>query len=308
MESVNVEYFGKDLKVIRSLEMARNLSATKAPMLVSGEAGLGKRALCQYVHTLSRRKDNPLLVVDCALEPKIVENQILGYRDEEGKFHKGVLEQASKGTVVFANIEGLEEAFQKRVFQILTELEDYDFDIRLMATSTKNLSKLVGAGRFHRSLYTIFSNNQIVFRPLRERPEDIANIVTSYLGYHAPDVALTKAASDKLTSHYWTHNVKELLAVLSATVDNIGEQMEVDVDDLTIGEKKITNSFSEEQSDEIKLMSLRDAEMLLIKKALIHTSENRTQAAKILGVSIRTLRNKINEYRLEGSSYFVNLR
>jgi two-component system response regulator FlrC len=74
------------------------------------------------------------------------------------------------------------------------------------------------------------------------------------------------------------------------------------------GERKIESTSHEVDEDGFKLMSLKDAEKLLIKKALVHTSENRTQAAKILGVSIRTLRNKINEYRGEGAAYFINLR
>lgn len=78
--------------------------------------------------------------------------------------------------------------------------------------------------------------------------------------------------------------------------------------DIQIGDKKSINMIKDEENEGIHLMSLKEAEKLLIKKALIHTSENRTQAAKILGVSIRTLRNKINEYRGKGSSYFVNLR
>ena len=77
---------------------------------------------------------------------------------------------------------------------------------------------------------------------------------------------------------------------------------------MEIGEKKTVDMMSEEDNEGIRLMSLKEAEKLLIKKALIHTSENRTQAAKILGVSIRTLRNKINEYRNNGNAFFVNLR
>ena len=111
----------------------------------------------------------------------------------------------------------------------------------------------------------------------------------------------------KIVGHYWTHNVKELKAIIESTLQNIeGEVITEEL--LEIGEKKAVNIISDDDSEGIRLMSLKEAERLLIKKALVHTSENRTQAAKILGVSIRTLRNKINEYRNEGNSYFVNLR
>ena len=94
---------------------------------------------------------------------------------------------------------------------------------------------------------------------------------------------------------------------MEAAVETAEDQI-IEVKDLAIGERKTISFTSEDDEDGFKLMSLKEAERLLIKKALIHTSENRTQAAKILGVSIRTLRNKINEYRNDGQNYFVNLR
>ena len=107
-------------------------------------------------------------------------------------------------------------------------------------------------------------------------------------------------------SHYWANNIHELKQVISTSINNNSSLL--DESAYEVADKKMTNFMSEDDSEGIRLMSLKDAEKLLIKKALVHTSENRTQAAKILGVSIRTLRNKINEYRTDGSSYFVNLR
>ena len=96
-------------------------------------------------------------------------------------------------------------------------------------------------------------------------------------------------------------------AVIEASVNDLSEGVLTDAD-LQIGEKKTVSMATDSDGEGIRLMSLKEAEKLLIKKALIHTSENRTQAARLLGVSIRTLRNKINEYRNSGSVYFVNLR
>ena len=121
------------------------------------------------------------------------------------------------------------------------------------------------------------------------------------------NVEVNPTALQKILSHYWTHNVQELKAVLENSVNN-GDGTTLSEADLEIGEKKAVSLITDEDNEGIRLMSLKEAEKLLIKKALIHTSENRTQAAKILGVSIRTLRNKINEYRGAGNAYFVNLR
>ena len=124
---------------------------------------------------------------------------------------------------------------------------------------------------------------------------------------HLPLPLLTEQALEKIQSYYWTQNLFELKAAMENSLLGCSKGV-IDVDDLAIGEKKIINLPQEDIDDGFKLMSLKEAEKMLIKKALMHTHENRTQAAKILGVSIRTLRNKINEYRTEGSNYFVNLR
>ncbi len=309
MNTVNVELFGKDPKIQKAVNIARNVSVTKAPVLIVGEAGLGKRTLGKYIHENSNRMDAPFLTVDCSSEAQTVENEILGHRcDESGRFNKGILERANGGTVVFANIDCLEDDFQKRLHKILGELQDYDIDVRLITTTTKNLSKLVGSGRFYRGLYTMVSSNTITLSPLRERIGDLEHIARSLLAESGENtVNLEEAAMDKILKHYWTHNVHELKTVIENSIQNCDGEMLTE-SDLEIGEKKAVSMIADDDSEGIRLMSLKEAEKLLIKKALVHTSENRTQAAKILGVSIRTLRNKINEYRTTGSAYFVNLR
>lgn len=305
MEGVKVDFFGKDPRVQKAINLSRNLSVMKAPVLITGEVGVGKRSLGIYIHENSPRNGQPLEIVDCSQPSEDVINKILGYRDDEtGKFFKGALEKANGGSVIFANIEGLEEDFQKRLHTILGELEDYDIDVRVIATTTKNLSKLVGSGRFYRGLYTVFSNNNISLPPLRERTSDLKYLAQNFVD---SNITINDEAMDKILSHYWTHNIHELKTVLESSLENCeGETLkETDVE---IGEKRSVNFSTDEDGEGIRLMSLKEAERLLIKKALIHTSENRTQAAKILGVSIRTLRNKINEYRSTGKSYFVNLR
>src|SRR5690606_28154351 len=104
-------------------------------------------------------------------------------------------------------------------------------------------------------------------------------------------ITFTSEAQLKLSNYYWNHNISELIGVVQKTCENLQGNI-IDVNDLSIGEKKAIHSIFETDDDGLKLMSLKEAERLLIRKALIHTSENRTQAAKILGVSIRTLRNK----------------
>jgi two-component system response regulator FlrC len=309
MNTVNVELFGKDPKIQKAINVASNVSVTKAPVLITGETGVGKRTLARFVHENSTRKDGPYEVVDCSTDPEQVENLTLGWRDTEGRFNKGALEKANTGTVVFANVDCLKEDFQRKLHKILNEIEDYDIDVRILATTTKNLSKLVGSGRFYRGLYMMVSSNSINLTPLRERTADLESMAEHFVKTSSGDrdIKIDETAMKKITTHYWTHNVHELRTVIESSIANC-TGAELTETDLEIGEKKAVNMISDDDSEGIRLMSLKEAEKLLIKKALIHTSENRTQAAKILGVSIRTLRNKINEYRGAGNSYFVNLR
>lgn len=313
MFATELNLVGNHPKFVKALDFARNLSVTKSPVLVVGESGSGKKSFCQFVHKNSARANGETLIVDCSQDAKNVENEILGYRDEEtGSFNRGVLERANGGSVILSNIDALDEKFQKRLYQILQELTDYDLDVRIMATTTKNLSKYVGAGRFYRALYTYFSGSQIVLVPLRERGSDIELLAQHFANNWTAansreNVSFSEDASKKICSFYWAHNVAELKTVIENSIAN-AEGNIIDVNAIELGEKKAEAESSEVDEDGLRLMSLKEAEKLLIKKALIHTSENRTQAAKILGVSIRTLRNKINEYRSSGNNYFVNLR
>lgn len=313
MLSQGLNLVGNHPKFNAALEMARNVAVTKTPILISGEAGSGKKALGAYIHQNSARKNARLEVVDCSLDTATVEKIVLGYRDDEsGRFNRGVLELANGGTVIFANIDALDDIFQKRLYTILQELPDYELDVRVLATSSKNLSKLVGAGKFSRALYTYFSGAQIDMISLRERGTDVELIARHFINEYATENAageltLCQEAAQKLSDYNWNQNLNELRTFIRKTLANM-EGKTLDLAAIENGERKVEFTSAEVDEDGFKLMSLKEAEKLLIKKALVFTSENRTQAAKILGVSIRTLRNKINEYRGEGAAYFINLR
>jgi two-component system, response regulator FlrC len=313
MLSQGLVLVGNHPKFNNALETAKNVAVTKTPVLISGESGSGKKALGAYIHHHSVRKNARLEIVDCSSDAQTVEKIVLGYRDNEtGRFNRGVLEVANGGTVIFANIDALDDNFQKRLYTILQELPDYELDVRILATSSKNLQKLVGAGKFSRALYTYFSGAQIDLIALRERGTDVELIARHFIQELAAEtetgeLTLAEDAARKLSEYSWNHNLSELKTFIRKTVANMESEV-LDLEAIEKGERKIEFTASEMDEDGFKLMSLKDAEKLLIKKALVFTSENRTQAAKILGVSIRTLRNKINEYRGEGASYFINLR
>ena len=226
METIRVEFFGKDAKSLKVLKFAENVAVTKAPVLITGEVGVGKRTLAKYIHSLSSRKDENILLVDCSQEPQAVEDEILGHRSlETGRFVKGVLETANGGTVVLANVDGISDDFQQRLLQIFYELSDYDIDVRFIATTTKNLSKQVGAGKFYRAFYTYLSGTQIVMTSLRERVGDIQYLSREILKIlceeqDIPIPIIEEEVGKKLLAHYWTHNLGELISVMKTTLEN----------------------------------------------------------------------------------------
>src|SRR3989344_1913613 len=121
---------GNHPKFNNALETARNVAVTKTPVLISGEAGSGKKVLGAYIHNNSVRKNARLEIVDCSFDSQTVEKIVLGYRaDETGRLNRGVLEVANGGTVIFANIDALDENFQKRIYTILQDLPDYELDV-----------------------------------------------------------------------------------------------------------------------------------------------------------------------------------
>lgn len=313
MSKPALELVGNHPKYKKALELARNVAVTKTPVLITGEAGTGKKALGTYIHENSVRRNATIEIVDCSADVAEVERRVLGFREPDGRFQRGVLEVANGGSVIFAHVDALDENFQKRLYTILQELPDYELDVRVLATTTKNLSKLVSAGKFSRALLTYFGGAQIHLLALRERGTDVEMIAEEF----AKEWSTETGAETSLTFHTdaiarlaeqsWNNNLTELRLTVRAAAAQATEGV-IDLACFQASEKRIEGIDSETDEDGVKLMSLKEAEKLLIRKALVYTAENRTQAARILGVSIRTLRNKINEYRSEGSVYFVNLR
>ena len=255
------KFVGNHPKIIKAIEFSKNVAVTKAPVLIVGESGSGKRTICQYIHEMSARKNAEVLAVDCSQEAKAVENEILGYRDEEGKFNKGVLERANAGSIILNNIDALDETFQKRLYQILQELADYDLDVRILATTTKNLSKYVGSGRFYRALYTYFSGSQISLIPLRERGADIEALAEFFAAEYTTAnqreaVNFTEEAKKKIGSFYWAHNVAELKSVIESTIEN-STDVSIDVNAIEIGEKKAETVTNEADEDGMRIISLK---------------------------------------------------
>jgi len=306
----------QDPAMERVLQMAKKVAASIAPVLVVGESGTGKELIARYLHRNSPRKDRPFVAVNCAAIPgELLESELFGH--EKGAFtgaiarRIGKFEEAMGGTLLLDEISEMDLKLQAKLLRVLQEREvvrigsntPVKVDTRIVATSNRNMEETVKAGKFREDLYFRLNVVKIVMPPLRDRPKDIEVLANHFARECAEDnglafKAVSAGAMAALKAHAWPGNVRELentlhRAVLLAGGDEIDEEaiMLVGSDSPGAAAAGVGGLVGR---------TVADVEQHLIIDTLRHTLGNRTHAAKILGISIRTLRNKLNAYVQEG--------
>ncbi len=335
---------GNNPTIARVLALARQVAKSKATVLISGESGTGKEMFARYLHAQSDRSGGPFIAVNCAALPEhLLESELFGH--EKGAFtgaiarKPGKFELATGGTILLDEISEMELALQAKLLRVLQEsevdrvggTETIKVDVRVLATTNRNLEEWVKEGKFRQDLF--FRLNVIPLRlpSLKERGEDILILAQFFIDlyvreYHLPPVTLSRQAMDWLMQYDWPGNVRELQNLMERAVLLSGGQpvtpahFLLDGDTWPIFEEEAPPSdetCSREENLEPDasggpapelpesafpgaLIPLHEMERLMIIKGLEHTGGNRTQAADLLGISVRTLRNKLNEYRLQG--------
>jgi two-component system response regulator FlrC len=301
-----------DPEMRRVLLTAANVAASRATILVSGESGTGKEVLARFIHAKSPRSAKRFVAVNCAAIPgELLESELFGY--EKGAFtgasmaKPGKFELASDGTFLLDEISELPLLLQSKLLRVIQEGEverlgaktPVRVNVRLIATTNRDLKTMVREGQFREDLYYRLNVIPLMIPPLRERPSDIDRLarffiqVSSHLNGKSPR-RLSDEAMKKLKMHSWPGNVRELENVIERSVlMTAAEANEI------LGENEmLIEGFTPVGRDtEFGAgMTISEAERRLIMKTLEHTGQNRTQAAKLLGISIRTLRNKLHEY------------
>lgn len=300
-----------DMKKI--LKVAENIAASRASVLVTGESGTGKELLARYIHSKSPRATKRFVAINCAAVPEgLLESELFGH--EKGAFtgaHQakpGKFEIASGSTLLLDEMGELPLLLQSKLLRALQEneiervggREPIKVDVRIIATTNKDLKKLVQQGLFREDLFYRLNVIPIHIPPLRARPKDLI-LLAKHFTEHAcvmngiPAKELTQEAINQLLIPSWPGNIRELQNTIERAVLLSSKNM-IDVEDLNL---QLENSPAAPFSPGMTLM---DAEKFLIMKTLEYTEQNRTQAAKLLGISIRTLRNKLNEYKKEGEN------
>lgn len=304
-------FVSQDPGVLNILGLLQNVAASKASILISGESGVGKEEISRWIHDKSPRKSKPFVAVNCAAIPLgLLESELFGY--EKGSFTGayqskiGKIESAQEGTFLLDEISELPLELQGKLLRVLQEREierlgsktKTHIDVRFICTSNKDLKSMVNQGLFRSDLFYRINVVPVFMPPLRERINDITYLSKVFLQKTCLENSyslrtLTEDAQKKLIKWSWPGNVRELQNVIERSVLSSPLE-ELKAQDILIDgfdEARAENSFGPG-------MTIHDAEKMLIIKTLEHTSQNRTHAAKLLGISIRTLRNKLNEYKL----------
>ncbi|RMF87340.1 MAG: sigma-54-dependent Fis family transcriptional regulator [Nitrospirae bacterium] len=290
-------------------------AAADCTVLVTGESGTGKELVARAIHRASRRQGGPFVALNCGAVPEnLLESQLFGYL--RGAFtgadrdHQGLLAAAEGGTLFLDEIGDLAPALQVKLLRVLQEREYTPLgghtpvrtDVRVIAATHRNLRELVAAGRFREDLYYRLDILPIHLPPLRERASDIPLLVDHFLQEARrevgnPNLRLAPGALARMVGHPWPGNVRELAnAITRAAVLADGDE----IDPVPAGRPSLTELLPEDALPEERPPTLAEvlaeAEKAYLVEVLERCEGNQVRAAKILGISRRTLYNKIQHH------------
>jgi len=325
------DFLFRDPSMARVVQFAEQIAPSDASVLITGESGTGKEVMAKHLHSKSKRAGRAFISVNCAAIPEnLLESELFGH--EKGAFtgavarRIGKFEEASGGTLLLDEISEMDVRLQAKLLRAIQErlidrvggTRPVPVDIRIIATSNRNLSEAVRNGSFREDLLFRLNVVNLKLPPLRERPGDIAALADHFVDKYSkanglPPRRLTDEARRALMQAPWPGNVRELentlhRAVLLAAGDTIGPDAIVMPDGAGLSETVQTASLATQAAQVAESISrsmvgrtVADVERDLILETLDHVLGNRTHAATILGISIRTLRNKLNQYADEGT-------
>ena len=319
-------FIANDASMKAILQMIDRVAGSDASILITGESGTGKEVASRYVHRKSRRSNANFVSVNCAAIPdNLLESELFGH--EKGAFtgavarRIGKFEEANGGTLLLDEISEMDLRLQAKLLRAIQEREidrvggntPIKIDIRLIATSNRDLEEEVKTKRFREDLYFRLNVVNLVMPPLRDRPADIIPLAQYFALKYAKANGLTErpftsAALGMLQAHHWRGNVRELENTMHrAVLLSRGNQIDTDAIMLSGSNMApdkspavIAAQAAAERAGTLVGRTVADVERDLIIDTLSHCLGNRTHAANILGISIRTLRNKLKLYNDSG--------
>ncbi|MAZ70636.1 MAG: sigma-54-dependent Fis family transcriptional regulator [Porticoccus sp.] len=307
----------EDPKTRQLCELARRVAATQATVLISGESGTGKEVIARYIHRHSPRAEKPFLAINCAAIPEtMLESMLFGY--EKGAYtgahqsRAGKFEQANGGTLLLDEVSEMDLGLQAKLLRVLQEKEVerlggntlISLDVRVLATTNRNLREEVASGRFREDLFYRLNVFPIHLLPLRQRPGDILRLAKTMLRRYSPDqpISFTASAEQRLLKHCWNGNVRELEnCVQRAAIMASGCQIaEADICFEDVLPEDLCQKAAASNGAQLLDGDLKAREKQLIVDALNAVNGCRKDAAERLGISPRTLRYKLARLKEQG--------
>ena len=325
-------FISKDPAMAAVLKLADQIAPSDASVLITGESGTGKEVMAHYIHVRSKRKNGQFVALNCAAIPEnLLESELFGH--EKGAFtgavarRVGKFEEASGGTLLLDEVTEMHPHLQAKLLRALQEKEidrvggsgPVKIDVRILATSNRNMAEAVKEGKFREDLYYRLNVMNIKLPPLRERPADVAILAEHFIKKYAEangmgGKTMSTAARDMLLRHAWRGNVRELENTMHRAV-LLANGSVIEPEAIILSTDLMPEGMSAGMSASAPVASIAavpaapgsmvgrtvaEVERDLIIDTLGHTLGNRTHAANILGISIRTLRNKLKQYSDEG--------
>jgi DNA-binding NtrC family response regulator len=296
------------------LEMVKKVAQTQATVLIQGESGTGKEVVAHAVVEHSSRANKPFVKVNCAAVPEtLLESEFFGH--EKGAFtgavsrREGRFETANGGTLLLDEIAEIPMSLQVKLLRVLQEREfervggnkTVRVDVRLIASTNRDLQEAVRQGQFREDLYYRLNVVPISLPPLRLRGSDLDDLVEYFVAHFARKHGkairgVSPRAMERLRAYRWPGNVRELQNTLERAVIMANNDAPVEVPEFALPEKSAFGSMNVAD----KLPTVDEMERRLIGHMLIQTNNNKTRAADNLAISLRTLRNKLRAYRAAG--------
>lgn len=316
---VLVDMVGVSKQMQQVFDVIRQVAPSKAAVLVAGESGTGKELVARAIHQLSPRRGGPFVAINCAAMPEtLMESELFGH--EKGAFtgalerRAGCFELAQHGTLLLDELAEMPSGTQAKLLRVLEDSRvrrlggksEISVDVRVIAATNKNLDDALKKGDLREDLYYRLNVFQIALPPLRSRLEDLAvltdTLLTNLNRKHACNVTSTsRDVMDAFRRYNWPGNVRELRNVLERAVIMAGEgdiqmaHLPYDFG-VSVGSRPPAQVFEPESVRLPVGTTVSDAEKALIQLTLQHTKNNKTRAAEILGISLKTLFNKLKEY------------
>jgi DNA-binding NtrC family response regulator len=316
---VLVDMVGTSPEMQQVFSVIRQVAPSKAPVLVAGESGTGKELVARAIHQLSTRRAGPFVAINCAAMPEtLMESELFGH--EKGAFtgalerRAGCFELAQHGTLLLDELAEMPSSTQAKLLRVLEDSlvrrlggkSETSVDVRVIAATNRNVEEALKKGDLREDLYYRLNVFQISLPPLRQRMDDLPVLCEALITHlnRKHDCNITHVTPDVMEAfkkHSWPGNVRELRNVLERAVIMAGEgaiqttHLPYDFG-VSVGSRPPVQVF---EPDSVRLpvgTTVADAEKAMIQATLQHTKNNKTRAAEILGISLKTLFNKLKEY------------